>query len=95
MQVTEVNRFTAFDHFGALFHHQPADVGKEEASLDVVRVAVGFRELVVSPVVTAPVEEVILCGACVQNGEQHTKRQVGLEGQKRFNDEILLKLLFE
>ena len=41
-------------------HHQPAAVCKEEATQGVVRVGVSLRVLVMQPVITRPLYNVVL-----------------------------------
>lgn len=49
--------------------HQPAHVREEESSTRVVRVGVGVCELVVDPVVPHPLEDVVLKGDRLEEGE--------------------------
>jgi hypothetical protein len=53
-QIAHVDAFAFVDHIWMLANHYPAHVGEEEASVDVVRVGICVRELVVDPVVSCP-----------------------------------------
>lgn len=52
-----------------LLAHEPAHVGKEEASVHIVRIRVGLGELVVDPVIPRPLVQVVLW-----NGGETTAR---------------------
>lgn len=43
-----------------LLDHQPSDMGEEEAPLGIVWVCIRFGELVMDPMVAAPLVDVIL-----------------------------------
>lgn len=59
-EVREVDGFPETDNVGMFAHHEPADVGEEEASGGVVGVSVGVAVLVVLPVVSDPNVQAVL-----------------------------------
>lgn len=48
------------DHFRMLFHHQPADVGEEEAAVAVVRIRVRVCVFMMHPMISHPIENFVL-----------------------------------
>ena len=65
LQVGHVDSAAGRRHGRVLPHQQPAHVGEEEASVDVVRVGVGLAPLVVDPVVPGPGVDRGLAGQAV------------------------------
>ena len=59
-KVAHIHGFAHLGHIWVFSHHQPAHVGEKEASVDVVGVGVGVRELVVDSVVPTPLVDAIL-----------------------------------
>lgn len=68
LEVGHVHGATLDQHVAMLADHQPAHVREEEASLRVVRVGVGVRELVVHTMVAHPLVDVVLEGDCLEEG---------------------------
>lgn len=60
LHVAQVHLDALPQHVGVLPLHEPADVREEEAPLDVVRVGVRLRELVVHAVVADPLQDRVL-----------------------------------
>lgn len=68
LEVGHVHGATLDQHVAMLADHQPAHVREEEASLCVVRVGVGVRELVVHTMVAHPLVDVVLEGDRLEEG---------------------------
>lgn len=66
--VGHVQHLTLAHDFRMLVHHQPTDVSKKEASIGIVRIGIGLRELVMHSMVAHPVKQWILTG---QREAQH------------------------
>ena len=60
VEVRHVDLFAFLLHVGMFAHHQPAAVCKEEATQGIVRVGVSLRVLVMQPVITRPLYNVVL-----------------------------------
>ena len=60
LQVTELQLASFFYDVGVLANHEPSNVGKEESPYGVVGVCVRLRVLMVDPMVSYPLEDVIL-----------------------------------
>ena len=67
VEVTHVNGLPLRLHFGVLPHEQPAHVREEETSLRIVGISVRFWVLVMRPVVTWPLDDVILKDSIVSS----------------------------
>lgn len=76
--VAHVDAQAVLRHVGVLLAHQPAAVGEEETPLNVHRVGIRLRVLVVHTVVSGPDKDAILVGHGVAEGEKDAQRQFGL-----------------
>ena len=74
-QITEVHFPSHLDDVGMLLDQQPPHVRKEESTRCVVRVGVGFGELVVYAMIPRPVVNAALIGNAVAQHEENTDRQ--------------------
>lgn len=72
-QVTDINALAFLANLWVFPHKQPAHVGKEEPSLGIVGVCIGFRELVVRTMITGPLNDVILEGHAVEDSKKDTQ----------------------
>ena len=60
IEVRQVNLFALGFNIWMFSHHQPSAVGKEESPLCIVGVSISLRVLVMNPVITCPLNDVIL-----------------------------------
>lgn len=79
-KVSEFQLASFLDDVGVFAHQQPANVREEETPDGVVGVGVRLRVFVVNPVVPGPLEDVILEGHGVRDGEEDPQWQRGLVG---------------
>lgn len=76
VDVAHVKHATFSQHFRMLIHHKPADVSKEEASIRIVGIGIGFGEFVVHTMVANPFVDRILTGQCKAQHQNHTQRSL-------------------
>jgi hypothetical protein len=77
-EVLVVELLAGSDHGGVLLDKEPPDVGKEQAASGVVRVAIGLRVFMVSPMVSGPVVDGSLVGHRVAKHQEDAEGQTGL-----------------
>lgn len=78
LHVAHVHSETVLGHVRVLLAHQPAAMSKEEASLNVHRISIRLRVLVMHSVVSGPHEDAVLVGHRVAEGEEDAQGELGL-----------------
>merc|ERR1719209_325713 len=69
VQIRKIDLLSLLFHFGMLSTKQPADVSKEKAPVGIMRICVSLGILVMNPVISGPLDDVVLQGGGLEEDE--------------------------
>lgn len=77
LQIAHVNFLSELGDFGVLSNKKPSHVWKEEATLWIVWIGICVGEFMMNAVISHPLNNVFLCGKCLQKYQKVAKSFVG------------------